>query len=254
MKATRRDLLALAGTTLSFAEAFGGNAKGEARPGKAKAICFDALTIFDPRAIDRALEDLFPGKGQQLATAWRTRQFEYCWLRTLTKTYVDFWQITGEALTFILEANKLDLPAEARDRLMRLYLALPLWPDAAAALRTMRAAGLRLAYLSNLSGNMLRRNSEGAGIADLFEHMLSTDSVRAYKPDPSAYAMGEKTFALPRENIVFAAFGGWDAAGARSFGLRTFWVNRFKLPVEKLGVTPDAVGTTLTELADYVMA
>jgi 2-haloacid dehalogenase len=53
---------------------------------------------------------------------------------------------------------------------------------------------------------------------------------------------------------VFAAFGGWDAAGAKSFGLNTFWVNHVSAPVEELGVRPDAVGTTLTELARYVTA
>jgi 2-haloacid dehalogenase len=55
-----------------------------------------------------------------------------------------------------------------------------------------------------------------------------------------------------RDNIVFAAFGGWDAAGAKTFGLDTFWVNRLGAPIERLGARPDAVGGTLTELARYV--
>jgi 2-haloacid dehalogenase len=96
--------------------------------------------------------------------------------------------------------------------------------------------------------------SQSAGILDLFEHILSTDRVKAYKPDPRAYQMAEVVFNLPRENIVFAAFGGWDAAGAKSFGLNTFWVNHVSAPVEELGVRPDAIGTTLTELAKYVTA
>jgi 2-haloacid dehalogenase len=66
--------------------------------------------------------------------------------------------------------------------------------------------------------------------------------------------MAEMAFGLPRETIVFAAFGGWDAAGAKSFGLRTFWVNRFNAPLEELGVRPDASGETLVDLANYVMA
>jgi 2-haloacid dehalogenase len=65
--------------------------------------------------------------------------------------------------------------------------------------------------------------------------------------------MAETAFGLPREQIAFAAFGGWDAAGARSFGLNTFWVNRLDVPMEELGAQPDAAGRTLTELANYVM-
>lgn len=117
----------------------------------------------------------------------------------------------------------------------------------------MRDAGIRLAYLSNLTVPMLKANSEAAGILPLFEHLLSTDRVQAYKPDPRAYHMGEAAFHLPKQAVLFAAFGGWDAAGAKSYGLKTFWVNRFGVPQEELGVSPDGTGQTLTDLADFVL-
>ena len=84
--------------------------------------------------------------------------------------------------------------------------------------------------------------------------MLSTDRVKAYKTDPRAYKMPEDAFKLPRKSIVFAAFGGWDAAGAKSFGLNTFWVNQVNATLEELGVKPDAIGRTLLDLAKYVTA
>jgi FMN phosphatase YigB (HAD superfamily) len=74
--------------------------------------------------------------------------------------------------------------------------------------------------------------------------------VRAYKPDPRAYQIAIEAFGLARADIVFAAFGGWDAAGAKSFGYRTFWCNRLKLPTEQLDVRRrrrhDRFGTVLT--------
>jgi len=146
------------------------------------------------------------------------------------------------------------LRPEVRAKLMEAYLQLKPWPDSVAALKIMAAAGIRLAYVSNLTVAMLKTNSENAGIAELFEGVLSTDAVNAFKPDPRAYRMIETAFKVPRESIVFAAFGGWDAAGAKSFGLNTFWVNRLDAPLEELGVKPDAVGATLTELAKYVTA
>ena len=51
---------------------------------------------------------------------------------------------------------------------------------------------------------------------------------------------------------MFAAFAGWDAAGAKSFGYPTFWVNRLGLPPEQLGVLPDATGPDLNALLDFV--
>jgi 2-haloacid dehalogenase len=58
---------------------------------------------------------------------------------------------------------------------------------------------------------------------------------------------------LAQQEILFAAFGGWDAAGAKSFGYPTFWVNRFRQPAEDLGVRPDHTSTNLNDLVDYVL-
>ncbi|HEY2398985.1 MAG TPA: hypothetical protein VGI23_01455 [Steroidobacteraceae bacterium] len=49
-----------------------------------KAVAFDAFAIFDPRPIFQSCEAAFPGRGSELANAWRVRQFEYQWLRALT--------------------------------------------------------------------------------------------------------------------------------------------------------------------------
>jgi 2-haloacid dehalogenase len=217
-----------------------------------EAVGFDAFAVFDPRSIIPVVEENFPGKGVELSAAWRARQFDYCWLRTLNGSYIDFWQITGDALDYTFEAAKIDLMPAVRTRLMEAHLRLDPWPDAAAALKAMAGAGIRLAYVANWTATMLEANTKNAGLAGLFEEMLSTDVVRAYKPDPRAYQMVEKTLRVRRDKIVFAAFGGWDSAGAKTFGLDTFWVNRLGAPVERLGVRPDAVGSTLTQLAQYV--
>jgi 2-haloacid dehalogenase len=86
----------------------------------------------------------------------------------------------------------------------------------------------------------------------VFEHVLSTDLVKTYKPDPRAYQLGIDALGLPREQIVFAAFAGWDAAGAKTFGYPTYWVNRLGLPPEELGILPDGTGANLTDLAALV--
>ncbi len=41
---------------------------------------------------------MLPAKWEQLAQTWQTKQLQYTWLRSLTGKYVDFWQVTGEAL------------------------------------------------------------------------------------------------------------------------------------------------------------
>jgi 2-haloacid dehalogenase len=54
---------------------------------------------------------------------------------------------------------------------------------------------------------------------------------------------------VPRALVGFVSSNGWDAAGAKAFGFRAFWVNRGKAPVERLGVRPDAILADLAGLA-----
>ena len=219
-----------------------------------KAVAFDGLAIFDSRPVFGLAEALFPGKGTELSNAWRTRQFDYQWLRSLSGRYADFWQTTEDGLVFAANLLQLELMPEKRARLMGAYLELNAWPDVQPALTALKDAGIRLALLSNMTAKMLDAGVKNAGLNSIFEHVLSTDEVKAYKPDPRAYQMGIDAFRLQRTEIAFVAFAGWDAAGAKWFGYPTFWVNRLNLPAEELGVAPDAMGRDLTPLASFVNA
>jgi 2-haloacid dehalogenase len=216
------------------------------------AVAFDGFPIFDPRAVTRVAEELFSGRGGDLVTAWRMRQFEYQWLRALGGHYADFWATTSDGLTFAASQQRLDLTPQARERLMSVFLALPVWPDVKPALRELQEAGVRLAILSNMTPGMLDAGIREAGLTGVFEHVLSTDRLKTYKPDPRAYAMGVEALGLAREKILFAAFAGWDVAGAKWFGYPTYWVNRLGQPVEALNAPPDGSGPGLTDLVEFV--
>jgi len=111
---------------------------------------------------------------------------------------------------------------------------------------------MRMAFLSNMTAKMLESGLRNSKLEGLFDSILSTDRVQAFKPDPRAYQMGLDAFHLKPEQILFAAFAGWDAAGAKSFGYPTYWVNRQNQPIEELGVAPDATGKSLTDLVTYL--
>jgi 2-haloacid dehalogenase len=220
---------------------------------RVKAIAFDGFPVIDPQPVAKRAEELFPGQAAALMAAWRTRQFEYTWLRSLSGQYQDFWHTTEDALVFAAASNRLHLSAQARDDLMSTFLKLRAWPDAAPALEMLRSAGIRMAFLANLTATMLDAAVKNAGLQRHFEPHLTTDNVRAYKPDPRAYAMGPKAFGVPREQIVFCASAGWDAAGAKLFGYRSFWVNRQGQPPEELGAKPDGIGASMTDLVNFVL-
>jgi 2-haloacid dehalogenase len=215
-------------------------------------VAFDAFAIFDPRSVFRLAEELFPGRGEELSNQWRTRQFEYTWLRNSMRLYMDFWQVTQDALSYAAQQSKLELTAEKSSQLMSAFLRMKPWSDVVAAIETLRKRGLRLALLSNLTPVMMRSCIAASGLQGMFEFELSTDSVRAFKPDPAAYAMGTEAFHLEKHEILFVAFGGWDAVGAKAFGYTTYWVNREARPAERLGITADEAHRDLLSLPNFL--
>jgi 2-haloacid dehalogenase len=157
-------------------------APAPAPPGPIHAVAFDLFTIFDPRSVIAAVEAAVPGRGAAFALAWRTRQFDYAWLRAAGGRYVDFRTITDDALAVTAREQRLELAPAVRARLIDAYTELTPWPDSVAALRAMRQAGLRLAPLANYSPPMIAALLRHAGLDDVFEHQISTDAARTFSP------------------------------------------------------------------------
>jgi 2-haloacid dehalogenase len=248
MPLSRRQLIAIA--SLTVASSIASDSRGAGTP--IKAIAFDGFPIFDPRPIFALAENLFPGRGAQLSAVWRAKQFEYTWLRTMAGRYRDFLGVIDDALVFACRSLDLELDGVKRSALVESYLKMAIWPDVLPALSLLKENGLRLAFLSNFSPAMFEGNLRGTELEGMFEFQLSTDRVRAYKPDPRAYQMGLDAFGLKREEILFAAFAGWDASGAKLFGYPTFWVNRQKQPREQLDASPDGEGQGMTDLLRFL--
>jgi 2-haloacid dehalogenase len=219
-----------------------------------RAIVFDAYgTLFDVHSVVAAAEQLFPGHGAALSTLWRQKQIEYTQLRTLGDRYAPFWDVTLDALRHAAARLALSdaLTGTAEKRLMDEYACLSAFPDTVPALKTLREK-CPLAILSNGNPPMLDIAVKSAGMAGLFDHVLSVDAVRVYKPAAAAYDLGTRAFNTSARDIVFVSSNGWDIAGASWFGYTTFWINRAALPVEQLGVTPDGAGRGMNELIAFI--
>jgi 2-haloacid dehalogenase len=249
----RREFLIAASAGIAAGTAIGPALSALSTRPPIKAIAFDGFPIFDPRPVFVLAEQLFPGRGADLSNTWRIRQFEYTWLRTAAGRYRDFLAVIEDALVFAAKSLGLELTPEKRVALVQSYLKLKDWPDVKPALTQLRAAGVRLAFLNNFTPTMLATNTRNAGLEGFFEFSLSVDAVRAYKPHPTAYQMGLDAFGLRREEILFAAFAGWDAAGAKLFGYPVFWVNRQAQPAEELGAVADAMGAGMADLVRFVL-
>ena len=77
-----------------------------------RACVFDAYgTLFDFASAAARCPDVPVERRAALTVLWRDKQLQYTWLRTLQDRYVDFWQVTGDALDFALESLDIETPA-----------------------------------------------------------------------------------------------------------------------------------------------
>lgn len=212
-----------------------------------KALVFDAYgTLFDVHSVVARCETLWPDKGAALSRLWRSKQLEYTWLRSLSGRYENFEQVTAAALRYATAALGLPCDEATVTGLMEEYRHLGAYPGAIPVLDSL--AGCQRAILSNGSPEMLQAAVANAGLDSRLEAVLSVDSLRIYKPHPGVYQLAVDALKMPAEGIGFVTANGWDAAGAKAFGFTVFWINRNGAPVEQLGVVPDHVLGSLSEL------
>ena len=217
-----------------------------------EACVFDAYgTLFDINSAARGAQDSLGQNWQPLAELWRAKQLQYTWLRGLAGHHADFWRVTGDALDFALSTFQID-DAALRDRLMNSYLTLAAYPEVPDTLKRLKSAGMKLAILSNGTPAMLDAAARNAGIANLFDALLSVEEVEVYKPHPSVYRLACERLNVPAAHVCFLSSNGWDAYSAKAFGFRVLWCNRSKQPPERIPEEPDAQITTLADLPDIV--
>lgn len=219
-----------------------------------EACVFDAYgTLFDVSSVVRSAQVELDGQCESLSDIWRSKQLQYTWIRGLSGQYVDFWQVTCDALDFAMSSLRLEDP-ELREKLMAQYLCLSTYPEVYEALHRLKDSDLPLAILSNGSPKMLDSVVTNSGIFDLFDVILSADEVKTYKPHPSVYQLAPDHLHVAAKNICFISSNSWDAYSAKAFGFQVLWCNRFKHAPENIPASPNAEIQDLACLANTILS
>jgi 2-haloacid dehalogenase len=216
-----------------------------------KAVVFDAYgTVFDVHSVVALAERLFPGSGEKLSQAWRAKQLEYMFLRSLMGRYVPHDQNTEAALVHATRSLRLSCDPGQRKQLMDAYLQLSPFPEAREALAAV--SRYKRAILSVGTEWMLEETTRKAGIRDAFDALLSVDDVKIYKPHPKTYQLVLDRLGVDRSEVAFVTSNYFDVAGGKAFGFNVFWINRTGALPDELGLLPDVVLSRLTELPEAV--
>jgi 2-haloacid dehalogenase len=104
-----------------------------------------------------------------------------------------------------------------------------------------------LAILSNGDRDMLK--AAGPHIGFPFDHVISVQEAGYFKPHWKTYAKAEEIIDNDRSSILFVANHAFDCVGAKSYGMRTAFIDRRKRPFGQTPHQPDLIVANFSELA-----
>lgn len=207
-----------------------GGLKGEHRPIPVRAVCLDIDdTLIDFTSTARqALYDLI-GRDDMWPSWQRTTDEHVARVVAGELSYEEMHQERTKA--FFADLGALlddDLVADLeRRRCTRLRTAWRLYADTLPCLDWLRAAGLKLAAVTNASGSHQRTKLERLGIGRFFDTVVIAGELGAAKPDPVIFHTACARLGVPADATVHVGdLLEADAIGARDAGLHGVWLDR----------------------------
>jgi 2-haloacid dehalogenase len=212
-----------------------------------KWVTFDCFgTIVDWRhGIATGAELLFPGHGAALLAAYNRHEA----LVQRQFPTMRYRQVLAETLRRATADAGLPLLA---DDASVLATGMPYWPvfgDTRAALTSLRAAGWRLALLTNCDRDIIGETRRRIGVP--IDAVVTAEDVGSYKPAHGHFTRFAESFDVPRDRWVHVAQSWFhDMMPARELGIPRVWINRLGSSDDPS--IADAVLPDLADLTDTV--
>jgi 2-haloacid dehalogenase len=209
-------------------------------------------TLLDLAALDPLFGRAFGDPGTR--EAWFQQLIHSALVTIATGRYHQFGSIAQAALEAIANRRGVTLTDADRQAIIQGMAQLPPHPEVPAALGRLRAAGLRLAALTNSTRQVAQAQLAHAGLTELFEQILSADQVGRLKPAREPYRMAADALGVPVGQMWLVAAHGWDVAGAMAAGCRGAFVARPGRLPDPVAPPPDLTGDDLEQVADQLLA
>jgi len=147
------------------------------------------------------------------------------------------------------------LPASACSAVADSFMELSPHPDVEPALRRLVDAGVRVVTLSHGAPGVAEAGLSRGGVAVLVERTLTSESIRAWKPNREAYLWAVGVCGVAPEQMALVAAHSWDVLGAQRAGLTAgFTSGRSEQVFADVLGAPDVQGSTLVEVVDALLA
>ncbi len=127
---------------------------------------------------------------------------------------------------------------------------LPPQPDVEPAFRRLADHGIRIVALTHGPASTATSMLDRTGLARYVEHVISSETVRTFKPVRAAYLYACAVCDVEPSRMALVAAHAWDCHGARQAGLSTGWVARLERTIPDIYLPADVVGSSLVDVAD----
>lgn len=172
--------------------------------------------------------------GDAMRRGWEAIQFDL-----IQGPYQPYKEVLAASLRRWAEERGYPYRAEDGQALVRAMRSWQPFPDTRPALTRARAAGLKLAILSNTDRDIIAHSLKHLEIP--FDLVLTAEDCGSYKPSLANFERLLRELGESPEHVLHVAFGfKYDIGPANRLGMRSAWVNRHMEPIPA-GGQPDFI-------------
>lgn len=221
-------------------------------PQRPAAIAFDVIeTLFPLAPLARLLPAL--GLPEHALAAWFAASLRDFFALGAIGQFQPLRQVMSAVLDEQVAVAGRPANVAAREALLDAMAGLPAHPEAAAAIDTLRAAGIGVITLSNGGDAATRTMIEAAGLAERIDAVVTVAQVRLPKPRREVYLRAAETADVAPARLMLVACHAWDVNGARAAGLGAGFVARGR-PYPAFLNPPTLAAEELLGLAQAIVA
>jgi 2-haloacid dehalogenase/putative hydrolase of the HAD superfamily len=130
---------------------------------------------------------------------------------------------------------------------------MPPFPEVVATLEKLKAAGFRIAIISNTDDAIIAGNV--AQLGSSIDRVITAEQAGAYKPSGQTFRYAWQSLGIGMDDLVhICASPHLDLAAARELGFRTVWVDRGTGRKPLSDYHPNAIAPTLDKVPTILAA
>jgi len=188
------------------------------------------------------------GNPNSFVTWWRRTHFENSMIDALCdRGHTPYREIGHRAVSYVMDRCGIAYTQDEARWLVAEIERLKPFPDVVPSLEKLRSTGYKLAILSNGDRDMLK--AAQAYIGFRFDNVISVEEAGYFKPHWKTYAKAAEIIGEDRSSILFVANHAFDCIGAKSYGMRTVFIDRRKRPFGQTPHQPDLIVADFSDLA-----